>query len=188
VTKRELYEKAYAMLDKTTPLVTDCGKLCERACCAAADEKTGMYLFPGEEEMFAGEHPWLAIEKSSLTYGRGKPVFLAVCDGHCPRGARPLACRIFPLTPYIEPRGSLVIRTDPRAVPICPLARGSSPQKMEENFIDTVADAFRILINDKEIISFISEISRLIDEYEDLVSRMTGNGTGYRRGRAFRRR
>jgi len=188
VTKRELYEKVYDMLDKTTPLVTDCGQLCDRACCSAADEKTGMYLFPGEEEMYAGEHPWLSIEKSSLTYGRGKPVFLAVCDEHCPRDARPLSCRIFPLTPYIERSGSLVIRTDPRAVPICPLTRGSSPRKIEETFIDTVAEAFRLLIRDRDIRSYIFEISRLIDEYEGMVARMTGRGRGKRRDRAFRRR
>lgn len=188
MTKRELYEKVYAMLDKTTPLLTDCGELCNKACCAEEDQETGMYLFPGEEEMFSGEHPWLIIEESSLTYGNGKPVLLAICKEHCPRGSRPLSCRIFPLIPYIDHSRSLIIRTDPRAVPICPLARASSMQKIDENFIDTVADAFRLLIKDSEIRSFILKLSRLIDDYEDLIFRMTGTGKGRKRGRTVRRR
>jgi len=188
VTKRDLYEKAYAMLDKTTPLLTDCGVLCNKACCAEGDEETGMYLFPGEEEMYSGDHPWLIIEESSLTYGNGKPVLLAICKEPCPRESRPLSCRIFPLTPYIENGRTLIVRTDPRAVPICPLARSSSTQKIDENFVDTVADALRLLIKDNEIRSFILKLSRLIDEHEELILRMTGTGKGKKRGRAVRRR
>jgi hypothetical protein len=188
VTKSELYEKAYEMLEKTTPLLTDCGELCNRACCITTEEDLGMYLFPGEEEMYEGEHPWLHIEKTSLTYGNGKPVFLATCDDHCPRELRPLACRIFPLTPYIERNKTFVIRSDPRAVPICPLARESSSHKLDENFIDAVANAFRLLIKDSEIRSFILKLSRSIDEQESFILRMTGTGKGKKGSRAARRR
>ena len=80
------------------------------------------------------------------------------------------------------------VRTDPRAVPICPLARSSSTQKIDENFVDTVADALRLLIKDNEIRSFILKLSRLIDEHEELILRMTGTGKGKKRGRAVRRR
>jgi hypothetical protein len=188
VSKRDLYKKVYAMLDKTTPLLTDCGELCNKACCAEGDEETGMYLFPGEEVMYSGEQPWLIIEESSLTYSSGKPVFLAICKEPCPRELRPLSCRIFPLTPYIDNSRSLVIKMDPRAVPICPLARGSSPQKIDDNFIDTVADAFRLLIKDNEIRSFILKLSLLIDEHEELVLRMAGKEKWKKRRRVVRRR
>lgn len=188
MTKREIYEKVYTMLDKTTPLLTDCGELCNRACCASTEENLGMYLFPGEEEMYTDEHTWLSIEKSSFAYGNGKTAYLAICDEHCLRDLRPLACRIFPLAPYIDQSKSLIIKVDPRAVPMCPLSRESSSHKLDVNFINTVANAFRLLIKDSEIKSFILEQSRLMDEQEEFFLRMTGNQSPKKRNRAIRRR
>ena len=38
-----------------TPLLTDCGALCGAACCHSdADGQGGVYLFPGEETLYAG--------------------------------------------------------------------------------------------------------------------------------------
>ena len=38
-----------------TPLLTDCGALCDAACCHSdADGQGGVYLFPGEETLYAG--------------------------------------------------------------------------------------------------------------------------------------
>ena len=46
--KTYLLNKAYELLERTTPLTSDCGKLCNGLCCKG-DGKTGMLLFPGEE-------------------------------------------------------------------------------------------------------------------------------------------
>ncbi len=188
MTKRELYEKVYTMLDKTTPLLTDCGELCSHACCASTEEASGMYLYPGEEEMYSDNPTWIRIEQSSFTYGNGKPVSIAICNEHCQRSLRPLACRIFPLTPYMDHNRSLTIKVDSRAVPICPLARESSTHQLEENFINTVANVFRLLIKDNEIKSFILSLSRLMDEQEDFFMRMTGTQREKKQRRAVRRR
>ena len=46
--------KAYRWLDQITPLQTDCGTLCDKACCLSTEDvatenftqNSGMYLFP----------------------------------------------------------------------------------------------------------------------------------------------
>lgn len=165
MTKRGLFEKAYRLLDKITPIKTDCGELCDKACCDSADEEAGMYLFPGEEVMYRKLPSWLKIEKSDFIY-RNKAVSIAICMEQCERNLRPLACRIFPLTPYYEKNGAMVIRIDPRAVGICPLARKQAIQKLDEDFIEAVINVFKFLARDKDIRAYIRSLSRLIDEDE----------------------
>ena len=41
-----LYLQLYRLFDSITPVRTDCGGLCDKACCRGDDG--GMYLFPGE--------------------------------------------------------------------------------------------------------------------------------------------
>ena len=43
---------ARELLKDLTPLKTDCGRLCQGACCQG-DEGTGMLLFPGEDALYA---------------------------------------------------------------------------------------------------------------------------------------
>lgn len=165
--KREFYEKAYSILDRLTPLRSDCGELCNQACCDSADEDAGMYLFPREELMYIKKPDWLRIEDSEFTYGNDEtPALIAMCTQRCDREFRPLACRIFPLTPYIEHNGVMSIKIDPRAVPMCPLAKTYADEKLDQEFILAVKDVFKILVKDKEIYSFIFNLSRLIDEQE----------------------
>ena len=47
---REL-KKIYGMLENTTPVLSDCGKICSAKCCKG-DSTDGMLLFPGEKELF----------------------------------------------------------------------------------------------------------------------------------------
>ena len=85
--------RARALIGERTPLRSDCGQLCGAACCQAdEDGQGGMYLFPGEEALLHGEDSDFA------------PIY--TCDGTCARENRPLACRIFPLTP-VKPVYSL---------------------------------------------------------------------------------
>ena len=103
--KKLLYEKAYAILSKSTPLRFDCGRLCNQICCWAGDDDTGMYLFPSEEIMYAGlDYPTMI--PSNFETGPNQKVLLALCHGKCDRNLRPLACRFFPLTPFINTKGS----------------------------------------------------------------------------------
>jgi len=187
--KRELFEKAYDMLEQLTPLHTDCGNLCSRACCDSADEDAGMYLFPGEELMYAEKPDWLRIQESSFIYGKEeKPALIAICTKQCERRLRPLACRIFPLTPYIGSNGIVNIKTDPRAVSICPLAKPHAANRLNKDFVLSVHDVFKMLVQDIDISSFIFDLSRLIDEYENLLLRFTVGQRPQNRNRALRRR
>lgn len=166
MTKRELYEKAYRLLNNVTPINTDCGLLCQKACCDSSDKDAGMYLFPGEQVMYRHAPSWLDIEESDFTYGNNKPVPIAICTEPCNRNLRPLACRIFPLTPYIESDGTLVIKIDPRSAVLCPLAREGAGQKLDKEFVDTVVRVFKSLARDKDIRAYILSLSQLIDEEE----------------------
>lgn len=160
-----LYRIAYRKLNHVTPLKTDCGQLCSKACCKG-DQETGMYLFPGETVMYHSKPEFLTIKPTSLHFGAGD-IELAVCKSSCPRQMRPLSCRIFPLTPYLDKRGRLDIIMDPRAAQICPVARYSAQNVTVLNslFTRNVREVFRLLIQDKEIYSFVEYVSRHMDEY-----------------------
>ena len=186
--KRELYEKVYAILDKVTPLQSDCGALCGKACCDSPNEDAGMYLFPGEEVMFSENPSWLKIELSDFTYGNNKPVLIAICTDQCQRELRPLACRIFPLTPYMTHNGAMSIKIDPRAVPMCPLAKQFTTDTLDEGFVAAVVRVFRLLAKEKEIQSFVLGISRLIDEQERLINFFASNHRVKKQRGAIRRK
>ena len=114
------YKYLYKKLNLRTPLKADCGLICKNACCEDFEgEELGMYLFPGEEEMFVGKENF-SIEESDLEYGNKKAKIL-YCKPYCKRNERPLSCRLFPLFPYITREGELKIIVDPRGRGICPL-------------------------------------------------------------------
>lgn len=186
--KRELYERVYKILDKVTPIQSDCGALCGKACCDSPCEDAGMYLFPGEEVMFSELPPWLKIELSDFTYGNNKQVLIAICTNQCQRELRPLACRIFPLTPYMTHNGAMSIKIDARAVPVCPLARQFTSDTLDKHFVDAVVRAFRILAKEKEVQSFVLGISKLIDEQERLLNLFASNHEGKKQRGAIRRK
>ena len=59
---KETFEKIYRDLDRVTPLDTDCGLLCGCACCTGAyadGEEMGIFLLPGEEQLFSPGDDWL---------------------------------------------------------------------------------------------------------------------------------
>ena len=112
----KLYEDLYALMEKTTPMLFDCGLLCSSACCSGS---RGMLLFPGEDEYLEHISHDFSIIDTNISYGSEK-VRLLNCTGTCNREKRPLACRIFPLFPFY--RGDRIsVEFDPRAVGTCPL-------------------------------------------------------------------
>jgi hypothetical protein len=165
--QKTLYLKAYEILQKSTPLKFDCGKICNKLCCKSIEENSGMYLFPGEEAMYEGlDSP--TIIPSGFQTGEDKTALLALCYGNCDRNLRPLACRFFPLTPFITSKGILTVKIDPRAEEICPIARNSDRSQLHPDFVKNARRISQLLIEDPEIKAFIEKLSGMLDEYANL--------------------
>jgi len=155
--KKTLYLQAYRMFDRVHPLRFNCGRLCDQVCCRGTDTETGMYLFPGEEKLHQSSD-FLTITEANFRLN-GQPVLLATCNGSCPRTMRPLACRIFPLTPIITSKDILLVKVDPRAGGLCPLAREDNPFPIRPEFKTAVRRCFAMLIRDPDIRAFLKEFS-----------------------------
>lgn len=160
--KKNLYRRAYRLLENSTPLKFDCGLLCNSKCCTG-DSNAGMCLFPGEESMFDGYGDFLTIRKEKVV---NNEVLFATCDGTCNRKLRPLSCRIFPYAPYLKENGRLTIIEDPRAKYLCPLLMKSFEIKIDKAFRRKVFNAFQLLIQDNDIKDYICSLSGVLDEYK----------------------
>ncbi|MDO4865052.1 MAG: hypothetical protein Q4C10_00715 [Clostridia bacterium] len=154
---QETLLNARALLGDLTPMLIDCGLLCGAACCQPdEDGQGGVYLFPGEEALFTG-----------CGWGRVDPAPFApmlTCEGPCDRDLRPLACRIFPLTPVRGKSGRWTVRMDARARAMCPLVR-SGIGGLDPNFVRAVRDALRLIARDPEGDAFLERWAALEEEY-----------------------
>ena len=165
-----IYLQIYKLFDNVTPLAVDCGGLCKNACCTDNDDgDNGMLLFPGEAEVLKLLQPsWASVEDSDMTYtfeGKTHNVKIAMCTGDCDRYSRPLACRIFPLTPHITKTGELEIITDPRGKAVCPLAKADYIDDMEERFVHNVRRAFALLMHSQHFRAFMEVYNDYINDY-----------------------
>ena len=162
-----IYLQLYRLFDNSTPLTVDCGKLCNSACCSGDD--SGMFLFPGEREVYKLLKPdGIKIEMSDLVYsydGNEYKTPILFCNGDCDRYIRPLACRIFPLTPILDEYGKIQIITDPRAKSICPLAKTLYLDEYDEKFIKSIKKVFILLNKNKRVHSFLVEYTKYINEF-----------------------
>ncbi|MCH5188596.1 MAG: hypothetical protein J1F63_09345 [Oscillospiraceae bacterium] len=161
---KKLYEMAYAALGDATPIPVDCGQLCDRACCRVEEEITGMYLFPEENVMLRDMPDYMHLYDTDFEYDYGRYADLLTCDGHCERERRPLACRIFPLLPYLHEDGRCEIIVDPRGKGICPMAKTMTLEDFEPEFVDGVRRCVNILLKNNQIRQFIHALSRQLDE------------------------
>ena len=161
-----VYLQIYRLFDEITPLKVDCGQLCNGACCKGDD--CGMYLFPHEEKVYEFLKPdWVKIEKSDFTYiynGKTYNVPLALCSGTCDRYQRPLACRIFPLTPYLDDNGNVDIMVDPRAKSVCPLSKALRVDEYDRAFVKNILKAFRLLCKNKEVYAFMQSYTAYLKD------------------------
>ncbi len=137
------------LLQSLTPLKSDCGRLCGGACCAG-DDQTGMLLFPGEEAFYL-----------SCSFGQilpaqfelaGRQVSLFVCQGACPREARPLACRLFPLFLRFDAQPRVTL--DPRAHAVCPLC-DFNLEALDPAFLQAARQAYDTLLTDPECAAYL---------------------------------
>jgi hypothetical protein len=140
--KYRIFRKAYNALKDCTPLNSDCGILCNKACCKGGDEK-GMLLFPGEEE-FLENNKYLNIRKTNIVFNNGYNVCFATCSGKCDRSQRPLSCMIFPLTPVIRD-GRIYMEIDLRGIETCPLVNEPMKYMLDKKFIEKVYSTINIL-------------------------------------------
>ncbi len=150
-------------LNQATPMKTDCGRVCGARCCSPLEgEETGMLLFPGEAEAYAGKPGWTVRNTA-----RGD---LVICPGTCERAERPLSCRLFPLLPVIGDDGGIRVVTDLRAKAVCPLAR-QGKSAMDPAFIDAVREAGEILARNDEQAVFLDLLAEEQEQLKELRSK-----------------
>ena len=151
-------------LKNVTPLKRDCGRVCGARCCRPLEgEETGMLLFPGEAEAYAGKAGF-EVRKTA----RGD---LLICSGTCDREDRPLSCRLFPLLPVIGDDGKVRAVTDLRAKAVCPLAR-QGKSAMDPAFADAVCEAGEILAAEDEQAVFLEILEEEQSELKELRNRL----------------
>lgn len=162
---KEFYSQIYSVLGDLTPLKGDCGRACNKACCEGDKDGDGMYLFPFEEEMYSLLPSWASISETDFEYEKEKFAPLFSCDGVCDRNLRPLSCRIFPLTPYIEKNGELTVIVDPRAKGMCPLS-ALFVEDFETEFVNAVQKVGKLLLTNPDTKNFLEAFSRLLDDID----------------------
>ncbi|MBQ6513610.1 MAG: hypothetical protein IJI09_02720 [Clostridia bacterium] len=151
-------------LKNVTPLKRDCGRVCGARCCRPLEgEETGMLLFPGEVEAYAGKAGF-EVRKTA----RGD---LLICSGTCDREDRPLSCRLFPLLPVIGDDGKVRAVTDLRAKAVCPLAR-QGKSAMDPAFADAVREAGEILAAEDEQAVFLEMLEEEQIELKELRNKL----------------
>ena len=153
MTTEKVIKKVYKLLENTTPLKEDCGKICEGECCKG-DEDTGMILFPGEEILLKNEKGF-HIKKDGLNRN------ILVCNGKCNRNNRPISCRIFPLFPLLYD-GRIYVIDDPRAKGVCPLLYNEV--KLNNSFVRKVGKAGKILAKNEDTSELLQVLSDEICE------------------------
>ena len=112
---KDNYQKIYNLMSANPFADLDCGILCENACCKAQGENLGIYLLPGEEQMYSLEdEKWLVWEKHDpqdfdFPDSWIQTVYFVKCIKECPRDKRPIQCRTFPLAPHLKDKKSNLI-------------------------------------------------------------------------------
>lgn len=147
---------ARELLESLTPLKTDCGRLCQGACCQG-DEATGMLLFPGEEALYEN-CAFARVVPTGFSLG-GTPAQLLICDGRCDRKNRPLACRLFPLFLKFREDQTPVLRMDARARAVCPLT-DYGMKALDPEFRQAARRAYDLLLEDEVCAKYL----RALDE------------------------
>lgn len=156
---------ARALLEDITPLKSDCGRRCGAACCqtdADGDRDSGMLLFPGEEALYAPAPAWAELSDSGVALSGG-PLTFITCEGECPRAQRPLACRVFPLSP-IARDGAPDVDLDVRAWPICPLMGHGIPG-LSRDFVAAVRAATALLWEDDACREYIEYVTGQLEAF-----------------------
>lgn len=141
-------------MDSAVPMSFDCGLVCGKKCCKGNNDE-GMLLFPGEEIFFLADENYV-IKDTPL----GKTL---ICNGTCDRNKRPLACRIFPLFPYVtkcDDGYRISVLKDVRALAYCPLKDAD----ISLSFKRSVRLAARSLLRDNDCSEFILNLTAVFTD------------------------
>ena len=172
--KKSTYKAIYRLLDRVSPLSSDCGALCDSVCCCGKetepeddlDFEMGIYLLPGEEKLFTRKESWLKwsvedAEDYEFPHSWKGKVFFVKCKTppDCPREMRPLQCRFYPLAPYLSERGNLKLILNPAQLPYrCPLIADKIP--LQPRFIKANYTVWNRLIRDPHIYDLVQMDSK----------------------------
>ncbi|MCL1854699.1 MAG: hypothetical protein FWF86_03105 [Clostridia bacterium] len=157
------------LLETAAPLKTDCGRLCEKACCQSDESgENGMQLFPYEEVLYqrtSEDFPFRLIPDNSVRKGGVR----LVCEGRCLRELRPLACRLFPLRlrVFFDELGAHAAadpEIDPRAWALCPLAEQERLNALDPSFLSAVNEAGALLVKNLFHLEFLVREQAMLDE------------------------
>ena len=178
--KKTTFKAIYRLLDRFTPINTDCGLLCGAACCTCEDSSNdcnfndyssssdissdfemGIYLLPGEEKIFTRNEDWLewgsmrAEDYEFPESWRGKVNFLKCRTApYCDRKMRPIQCRTFPLAPHMDDDGNLCMIYQSAQLPYtCPLIADRIP--LNDDFIIATYTVWTHLIRDPLIYDLV---------------------------------
>lgn len=148
---------ARALLETVTPLRDDCGCFCNAACCQG-DETDGMVLLPGEAILYQNASWCRILSRSACD--------ILICNGTCPRGERPFACRIFPLYAHVTAQHA-TLQFDPLARAVCPLC-AHGIRALDRHFVQNVKQALRLLLAQEEYRTFFMQQTQLrLDALQD---------------------
>lgn len=151
-----LLKRIYRLLDNVTPIDGDCGNLCGARCCKGGDHD-GMWLLP-DEDLLLKDADFLTIHETL----EGK---YAICNGHCDRKLRPIACRIFPYFPMLfrTRNGSHSVKPMPdlRALAACALFDTNAPQ-INPEFKQAVHRAGMLMMQDRCLRGWLSRTGEYI--------------------------
>ena len=167
VTERT-YRAIYRLLDRVSPLDTDCGALCNAACCTSAyedGEEMGIFLLPGEEALHSPDDEWLdwseeSAEELGFPDSWPETVNFVHCKTppHCPREKRPIQCRSFPLTPHLNEDGEMSLVYNDLDLPYrCPLI--DEQTSLNDSFVQATETVWKHLIRDPRIRDLVREDS-----------------------------
>ena len=165
--------EARDLLEKETPLKTDCGRLCGGACCESDESgENGMLLFPFEQALYkkSGEDfPFRLVPDDTLYKGG----FRLVCEGVCPREKRPLSCRLFPLRIRVESDEAgldthAAAEIDPRAWAACPLPEMGGMSAIKQDFVQAVEQAGNRLLQNVYMLEALGNEQKMLDEMRKL--------------------
>jgi len=182
------FQAIYRFLDNFSPIDRDCGALCGAACCLCstdptdttphaesdenADYSMGLYLMPGEEQMYTFDEDWISwgwlqaedYDFPESWHGR-VPFFQCTTPPHCPREKRPLQCRTFPLAPHLDEDGFLYVIYHQDPLPYaCPLIRDRERFPLDPDFVKATFTAWKHLITDPLIFDMVDLDSQIREE------------------------
>ena len=169
--RKKTYQAAYRLLNRVSPTDYDCGELCGSACCLAEEDDMGIYLLPGDEELFAGETDnsaddsadggWLEWRMESAadcgfpeSWPEEIPFIRCKTPPFCERSKRPLQCRTFPLMPYLTEDGELQMLYNDNELPYrCPLIEEEIP--LNDSFVKATHTVWKHLVRDPRIYDLV---------------------------------